>query len=99
MFKKIEGVPLGRTISMTVNGEPLRVERGTTLAIALLQAGCVPTRRHPVDRQARAPYCLMGACFECLVHIGGETNVQSCQVKVYEGMVVRLPNGRLEMER
>ena len=35
------------------------------------------------------PYCLMGVCFECLMEIDGEPDVQSCLVTVREGMVVR----------
>ena len=43
----------------------------------------------PMDRSARAPYCLMGVCFECLMEIDGEPDVQSCLVTVREGMTVR----------
>ncbi|WP_419525505.1 2Fe-2S iron-sulfur cluster-binding protein [Bilophila wadsworthia] len=31
----------------------------------------------------------MGVCFECLMEIDGEPDVQSCLVTVREGMVVR----------
>lgn len=98
MFKRIEQVERGREVQFEVDGTVVRSEEGVTLALALLEAGCVPTRHHPISGEARAPYCLMGSCFECLVHVDGETNVQSCQVKVRAGTVVQLPTGRLEIE-
>ncbi|RZV48935.1 MAG: (2Fe-2S)-binding protein, partial [Pseudomonadales bacterium] len=36
----------------------------------------------------RAPYCMMGVCFECLVEIDGVPNCQSCRVSVKEGMQI-----------
>ena len=98
MFKRIEGERRGAAVHFDVDGIPVCSEEGVTLALALLEAGFVPTRVHPVRGDARAPYCLMGACFECLVHLDGQTNVQSCQVKVRAGMVVQLPIGSLEIE-
>ncbi|RZT98248.1 2Fe-2S iron-sulfur cluster protein [Advenella incenata] len=94
MFKRIDGVARRPKARITVDERPVYAEEGTTLAIALLEVGCIPTRHH--QDEARAPYCLMGACFECLVHVDGASNVQSCQIKVRAGMVVRRPNGPRE---
>ena len=63
---------------------------GISVAAAVLgHAHAGHTCKHPVDGSARAPYCLMGVCFECLMEIDGEPDVQSCLVTVREGMVVR----------
>ncbi|MGH7080949.1 MAG: 2Fe-2S iron-sulfur cluster-binding protein, partial [Acetobacteraceae bacterium] len=35
----------------------------------------------------RGPWCLMGACFECLVTIDG-TRQRACMVRAAEGMVI-----------
>ena len=50
----------------------------------LCGAARVSTRAAP-----RAPFCMMGACFECLVEIDGRANQRACQVRVRGGMRVR----------
>ncbi|RYE40633.1 MAG: (2Fe-2S)-binding protein [Hyphomicrobiales bacterium] len=96
MFKRIDGVPRGPRVGITVDGSPVEVDEGSTLAVALLEAGCIPTRRHHLG-EARAPFCLMGACFECLVHVDGAKSVQSCQIKACSGMAVQRPTGPREV--
>ena len=78
------------TVHITLDGKPLVVPAGISVAAAVLgHAHAEHTCKHPVDGSARAPYCLMGVCFECLMEINGEPNVQSCLVTVQEGMTVR----------
>ena len=80
-------------VDIFVEGRRISAREGETIAAALLNAGIVPFRRTPVSGQPRAPLCLMGVCFECLVEIDGAQNVQSCMVRVNAGMQVRLPTG------
>ena len=82
-----------RAIQIMVEGQPVPTREGDTLAAALLNAGVVPFRHTPVSGQARAPMCLMGVCFDCLVEVDGASNVQSCMVEVREGMQIRLIAG------
>lgn len=96
MFKRIDGVVRGPRTHITVDGRQVEADEGATLAIALLEAGCIPTRHHH-HGEARAPFCLMGTCFECLVHVNGVQNVQACQLKVTSGMVVIRPAGIREL--
>ena len=56
---------------------------------ALLLAGAVPSRANPVSGAPRAPYCMMGVCFECLVEIDGIPERQACMIAAAEGMRVR----------
>jgi len=86
-----------RAIEILVEGRPVPAREGETLAVALLNAGVVPFRHTPVSGQPRAPMCLMGVCFDCLVEVNGSSNVQSCMVEVREGMQVRLPAGSRRM--
>lgn len=86
-----------RAIQITVEGQPVPTREGDTLAVALLNAGVVPFRHTPVSGQARAPMCLMGVCFDCLVEVDGAPNVQSCMVEAREGMQVRLQVGARRM--
>lgn len=77
------------TVTITVDGNKLEVPAGVSVAAAVLgHAHPGETYTHPVDESPRAPYCLMGVCFECMMEINGEENVQSCLVTVQEGMVV-----------
>ncbi len=76
-------------IGFTWNGRSLRGCEGDTVASALLGAGVRANRVHPVSGQERAPFCMMGTCFECLVEIDGVPNRQACQVRLQEGMTIR----------
>jgi predicted molibdopterin-dependent oxidoreductase YjgC len=80
-------------VDIFVEGQRVPARQGETLAMALLSAGVVPFRHTPVSGQARAPLCLMGVCFDCLVEVDGAQNQQSCMVQVRAGMQVRLPKG------
>ncbi len=75
------------------DGRCLSVPEGVSLAAALLAGGVRSTRTTPVTGQPRAPYCLMGVCFECLVEIDGVPNCQACMVTVRPGMSVRSQQG------
>lgn len=95
MFRKVSLEPgeARAAVDIFVGEARVRASEGDSVAMALLGAGVVPFRRTPVSGEARAPLCLMGVCFECLVEIDGVQNVQSCMVTVREGMKVRLQRG------
>jgi predicted molibdopterin-dependent oxidoreductase YjgC len=40
----------------------------------------------------------MGTCFECLVQVDGQPNVQACMVAVRAGMQVRRARGARALE-
>ena len=81
------------SVTLTIEGASLSVPAGISVAAALLQADCVPSRITPVKHSPRAPYCMMGVCFDCLVEIDGVPNRQACMVVVAEGMRVRRQRG------
>ena len=64
------------------------VPAGASAAAAVLAAGFDSIRETPVDRHERAPYCMMGVCFDCLAEIDGVTNCQSCMIEVRPGMQI-----------
>lgn len=76
-------------IPITFNGQPITVPAGANLAASLLAAGVTRFRNSPVSGDGRAPYCMMGVCFECLLDVDGVPNRQSCLVAVRPGMTVR----------
>ena len=80
-------------VTITFDGKALRVPMGISVAAAVLgHTHPGDTYTHPVDGSPRAPYCLMGVCFECMMEIDGVPNQQSCLVTVREGMKVKRQN-------
>lgn len=93
MFRKRPD-SLAATVSVTVEGGDIRVPEGVSAAAAMLLAGLTSTRETPVAGAPRAPYCLMGVCFDCLAEIDGQPNRQSCMVTVAPGMAIRRQRGK-----
>lgn len=77
------------SIDILVDDDPVAAREGQILATVLLVNGLLPIRTSPVTGAPRAPYCMMGTCFECLVEIDGESNHQACMTTVRRGMKVR----------
>jgi sarcosine oxidase subunit alpha len=97
MFKRLGDI--GETISLKVDGKPIRARAGDTVAGAMLAAGIERFRTTPVGDSPRAPYCLMGVCFDCLVSIDGVGSRQACLIEVREGMAVETQLGKREAGR
>jgi succinate dehydrogenase/fumarate reductase-like Fe-S protein len=74
------------TVTVFVEGKAAQVPAGESAAGAALTAGLTHTRVSPVTQEPRAPYCMMGVCFECLMVIDGVPSRQACMVPVREGM-------------
>ena len=98
MFQRLPDVA-GETVTITVDGSSVRTLAGDTVAAALVAAGYDHCRTTPVSGAPRAPYCMMGVCFDCLVTIDGVGNRQGCLVRVREGMKVELQRGKREVAR
>ena len=64
------------------------VPAGASAAAAVLAAGFASIRTTPVEGSERAPYCMMGVCFDCLAEIDGVANRQSCMIEVRPGMQI-----------
>lgn len=82
------------TLNFTFDGKPMTGCAGDTVAASLLANGIVACRETPVSDTARAPYCLMGVCFDCLVVIDGIGNRQGCLVPLTDGMRIETQHGR-----
>ncbi|AJC23613.2 (2Fe-2S)-binding protein [Pandoraea pulmonicola] len=83
----------GATVRVFIEGAPVEVPRDMNVAAALLFAGVTACRTTPVSGSERAPFCMMGVCFDCLVEIDGVPNRQGCMTPVREGMQVRRMDG------
>jgi D-hydroxyproline dehydrogenase subunit gamma len=97
MFKRL--AEAGTPVAITVDGKPISARAGDTVSAALIAAGIDHCRTTPVSGAPRAPYCLMGVCFECLVTVDGVGSRQGCLVPVREGMAVETQTGKREAGR
>ena len=86
--------PAVATIAVEVEGRSVLVPSGASAAAAVLLAGLPNIRETPVTGSPRAPYCMMGVCFDCLAEVDGVPNVQSCMVPVRPGMRIGRQHGR-----
>ena len=97
MFRKLPE-PAGLTVTVTVDGDALRVPASLSAAAVVLLHGGV-SRTTPVSGSPRAPYCMMGVCFECLMEIDGVQNRQACLVQVADGMRINRQGGARKVQR
>ena len=74
------------TLNITVDGQPLTVPEGISVAAALALTGD-PTTRQAVNGDLRAPFCGMGVCQECRVTANGR-RVLACQTLCQPGMTI-----------
>ena len=80
-------------VRLTIAGQPVEARAGDSVAAAMLAAGLLPARTTPVNETDRAPYCMMGVCFDCLMVIDGVASRQACMVTVRDGMKVEPQHG------
>lgn len=77
-------------VAVTFAGQELHLPEGANLAAALLAAGITTFRHTPASGAPRGPFCMMGACFDCLVEVDGVTR-QACMMEVRDGLVLDMP--------
>lgn len=92
MFKHLDDNPDER-VTIYIDGQPFEALAGETVAAALLANGIVHTRTTPISDTPRAPFCLMGVCYDCLMVIDGEPNRRACRERVHEGMTIERQHG------
>lgn len=73
-------------IELSLDGRPVSVEPGSTVAAALYLGGDGNSRTS-VSGQRRSPFCGMGVCQECRVMIDGQRRL-ACQTVCRNGMCV-----------
>jgi predicted molibdopterin-dependent oxidoreductase YjgC len=96
MFKRLPEAP-GATVHLTVDGRAIEARSSDSVAAALLAAGIDVCRTTPVSGAPRAPYCMMGVCFDCLITVDGVGNRQGCLVRVADGMTLATQRGKREL--
>lgn len=97
MFRKLHEPRSGadpEAVTIFIDGAAVKAELGETVAGVLLRQPGGLSRRTPVSQSPRAPFCLMGVCFECLAEVDGVASVQTCLLPVRNGMRVLRQLGR-----
>jgi predicted molibdopterin-dependent oxidoreductase YjgC len=80
-------------LTIWFDSQPIPARAGDSVAVALLAAGIATTRTTPVSGARRGPFCMMGACFDCLAVVDGRNNVQTCMTPVRDGMQIQTQHG------
>lgn len=89
-------VPEPPVIHFTWNGRTMTAHSNETLAAALLANGVIAFGHETQPARTRAPFCMMGSCFECRVAVDGVANVQACMIRVTEGLTAATNSGRFD---
>jgi len=92
MFKRLDKNPESQLL-IFINGKAFNVPAGETVAAAVLASGIKQTRSTPISNTPRAPFCLMGVCYECLMIINGQANQRACREYASEGMRIESQHG------
>ncbi|WP_426954704.1 FAD-dependent oxidoreductase [Muricoccus radiodurans] len=80
-------VPTGEPFTFTFEGRAIEALPGETIGTALSAAGILAFR-HTASGVPRGLHCGMGACWDCLVAVGGHVNQRACMTKAKPGMQV-----------
>lgn len=92
MFRKLHEPK--QTVTLSVDGAATTAEPGETIAAVLLRTAPYWSRTTPISQSKRAPFCMMGVCFECLAIVDGVASVQTCLTPVRHGMRVERQHGK-----
>ena len=92
MFKQILNSAIDN-VEVILNGQKIMVPQDTSVAAMALAQGLRVTRTTPVSGSPRAPFCMMGVCYECLMVIDGISNQRACATYVKQGMRVETQQG------
>jgi len=84
-------------LTIYLDGRALPARDGDSIAAALLANGVATTRGTALSGAPRGPYCMMGACFDCLAVVDGRAGVQTCLTPVRDGMRITHQDGAREL--
>ncbi len=93
MFKQLSTTDPVDRVNVILNGRLVEVPGGCSVAAAVLSQNPGYTRTTPVSGSKRAPFCMMGVCYECLMVINGQANQRACCVMVQNAMHIETQQG------
>ena len=92
MLKRVQESAAAR-VTVTLDGACVEAEAGEPVAAVLLRTAPHYARTHPVAGEPRAPYCMMGVCFDCMAVVDGVPSTQTCLTPVRDGMTIERQQG------
>lgn len=92
MFKQLSDGQEAQ-IEFILNGQAVLATEGISVAAAVLSQKLDHTRTTPVSGSKRAPFCMMGVCYDCLMVIDGKANQRACATYVRQGTRVDVQLG------
>lgn len=93
MFRKLPELS-GDALTLYIDGQPIEANAGETVAAVLLRQEEPWSRLTPVTGSRRAPYCMMGVCFECVADLEEGQSVQTCLLPAREGLRIVRRRGK-----
>lgn len=81
---------MSATVTMVVDGTPVTVPAGITIAAALFAMGRLVLGRRPRADLPRGVFCGMGVCHDCTIVVNGVAGIRACVTQVSDGMRVDL---------
>lgn len=93
MFRQLDDSSAA-ALTIYIDGIAVTARAGETAAGVMLRQASPVTRTTPVQGKPRAPYCMMGVCFECLAVVDGVASTQTCMLPVHEGMRIERQHGK-----
>lgn len=88
------GVRRGVPFTFTFDGTLVVAHPGETIAGALLATDQRALRRTRAGQRPRGLFCGIGACFDCLVTVGGSPPVRACLTRAAPDLDVGTADGR-----
>jgi hypothetical protein len=85
MFRKLPDAT-ETSVTVFIDDVPVPAAAGETAAAVLLRQAEPWAHVAAVSGARRAPYCMMGVCFDCLAVVDGVASVQTCLIEVRDGM-------------
>lgn len=84
----VEAIPrTSARVAFTIDGQPAHGWQGQSILVAVLLNGDT-LRRNEFSGEARAGFCVMGACQDCWVWLGDGGRVRACTTPLTEGMAI-----------
>lgn len=92
MFKQLPNNDI-ENVEVILNRKKISVPKGTSVAAMALAQGLRVTRTTAIAKSPRAPFCMMGVCYDCLMIIDGKANQRACVTLVKDGMQIEVQHG------
>jgi sarcosine oxidase subunit alpha len=95
--------PLDASVTIELDGDQLQARAGEPVACAVIANDQLIFSRSPKYHRPRGPFCMTGACAQCLMRVDGIPNVATCRVPVKSGMRLErqnaMPDVRMDLLR